>query len=229
MSLIGWLTGRQSPKVSQHSTVVKLVSTPVTHDAADSSLPRGNRAERSERREQLYSVVRHAMASAGVLSTSYKFKVLSLDSRGASFLVMMDLTSQASQDAQRMAEIEALIVQNANGRFEIVVFSVYWRLSNYDATAQSNRSNHISKSLTRVQPLPSKPTRNVEPIGSEEVLAFKNAFAAQGKGSPLFASGEIHRAGYRRAPSKTFSPLADRQEVGNRGSPLGPTQYGELN
>lgn len=228
MSLIGWFSGRRSPKVSQQVPAVKLVSMPVTTDVVDSSLPRGSRAERSERREQLYSVVRHAMASAGVLSTSYKFKVLSLDSRGASFLVMMDLTSQASQDCQRMAEIEALIVQNAKGRFEIVVLSVYWRLSNYDATAQSNRSNQNGKGLTRVQTQPSKPTRNVEPIGTDEVLAFKNAFAAQGKGSPLFASGEIQRAGYRRSPPTRFSPLADRQEVDNRVSPLGPTQYGEL-
>lgn len=33
-----------------------------------------------------------AMTRAGVLSASYKFKVLSLDRLGSEFLVMMDLT-----------------------------------------------------------------------------------------------------------------------------------------
>ena len=40
------------------------------------------RSERMERRELLYTVVRESMVGVGVLSSKYKFKVLSLDSRG---------------------------------------------------------------------------------------------------------------------------------------------------
>src|SRR5690606_40326900 len=48
------------------------------------SAPRND--ERMQRREQLYAVVRDVMVRAGVLSAGYKFKVLSLDPRGAQFL-----------------------------------------------------------------------------------------------------------------------------------------------
>ena len=50
------------------------------------------------RRELLYAVVREAMVRAGVLSSSYKFKVLSLDPRGRQFLVMVDLAHGAGSD-----------------------------------------------------------------------------------------------------------------------------------
>jgi hypothetical protein len=46
-----------------------------------------------ERREMLYAVVREAMVRAGVLSSTYKFKVLSLDPRGRQFMVMVDLAT----------------------------------------------------------------------------------------------------------------------------------------
>lgn len=64
--------------------------------------------ERMERRELLYTVVRDAMVRAGVLSASYKFKVLSLDQRGRQFLVMMDLAREYGGETARLSEIEAL-------------------------------------------------------------------------------------------------------------------------
>ena len=59
------------------------------------------RGERLERRELLYAVVRESMTSAGVLSSGYKFKVLSLDSRGVQYLIMMDLARQLVADIAR--------------------------------------------------------------------------------------------------------------------------------
>lgn len=50
-----------------------------------------SRLKRHARREQLYVGIREAMTRAGVLSASYKFKVLSLDQPGDKFMVMMDL------------------------------------------------------------------------------------------------------------------------------------------
>jgi len=85
------------------------------------------RSERTERRELLYTAVRDAMVRAGVLSAGYKFKVLSLDQRGAQFLVMMDLAPEYASDMERLAEIETLIAQSAKTRFDIVVPAIYWR------------------------------------------------------------------------------------------------------
>ena len=86
-----------------------------------------------ERRELLYAVVREAMVRAGVLSSSYKFKVLSLDPRGRQFMVMVDLAEGAASDTSRLAEIEAMIAQSAKARYEIVVSAVYWRANEHVA------------------------------------------------------------------------------------------------
>ena len=89
--------------------------------------------ERMERRELLYTVVRDAMVRAGVLSASYKFKVLSLDQRGRQFLVMMDLVREYGGETARLSEIEALIAQTAKTRYDILVTAVYWRINDHVA------------------------------------------------------------------------------------------------
>lgn len=89
--------------------------------------------ERMERRELLYTVVRDAMVRAGVLSASYKFKVLSLDQRGRQFLVMMDLAREYGGETARLSEIEALIAQTAKTRYGILVTAVYWRINDHVA------------------------------------------------------------------------------------------------
>ena len=89
--------------------------------------------ERMERRELLYTVVRDAMVRAGVLSASYKFKVLSLDQRGRQFLVMMDLAREYGGETARLSEIEALIAQTAKTRYDMLVTAVYWRINDHVA------------------------------------------------------------------------------------------------
>src|SRR5437868_9979879 len=86
------------------------------------------KAKRHARREQLYVAIRETMTRAGVLSASYKFKVLSLDQGGNEFLVMMDLVKASAAPTPRLGEIEALMVQDARQRFVITVHAVYWRV-----------------------------------------------------------------------------------------------------
>ena len=95
--------------------------------------------ERMERRELLYIVVRDAMVCAGVLSASYKFKVLSLDPRGLQFLVMMDLAPEFGGETERLNEIETLIAQTAKARYNITVSAVYWRINEQVTTAGLSR------------------------------------------------------------------------------------------
>eukprot|EP01034_Spumella_vulgaris_P025857 gene25857-32355_t len=102
--------------------------------------------ERMERRELLYTVVRDAMVRAGVLSASYKFKVLSLDQRGRQFLVMMDLAREYGGETTRLSEIEALIAQTAKTRYDIVVTAVYWRINDHVAVGLPQ------KGITPTQP-----------------------------------------------------------------------------
>lgn len=85
------------------------------------------RNERNAKRELLFQVVRESMVRVGVLSSAFRFKVLSLDQRGRSFLVMIELSAEFSGEVEKLAEIETMIAQNARHRFEIVVQAVYWR------------------------------------------------------------------------------------------------------
>lgn len=164
--------------------------------------PANRKNERMARRELLYSVVRDAMMRAGVLSASYKFKVLSLDARGRQFLVMIDLARDFGGETARLAEIEALIAQGAKSRHDILVTAVYWRMNEHvavgDPKAMLNSGGTPSSpmplesqpavldsapaSLGHVRPQPDPvaaehtPSR-YEPLLADEVAAFKQALA----------------------------------------------------
>jgi hypothetical protein len=188
--------------------------------------------ERLERRELLYSVVRESMTRVGVLSSSYKFKVLSLDSRGRQYLIMMDLVRLHDGEAGRLAEIEALIAQSAKSRHDILVTSVYWRVS-----------EHVTAGLTRKPPPVSAPAPltahhaenhgpamsakpRYEPLQPDEVAAFKNALASAPSAASLSSPGQIVHSGRRNpAPMPTFADT----ELDDRATPLSGTQYGDLN
>ena len=231
MSLFNWFSKKES-RNSASSVAQKTVRVASGLSAGvDGGAPTSNpeppshrRAERVERREQLYGVVRDAMTRAGVLSASYKFKVLSLDSRGGSYLIMTDLSSQASIDTQRMAEIESLIAQTAKSRHEILVAAVYWRLSDHVTAGLSAKFSQqaaapVSASTAQDQP---------QAVDLTEVLAFKSAFAAVAVATPLSASGEILKS-KRRNPNP--QPQFENTEIlgADDRVPLGATQYGDLN
>lgn len=171
---------------------------------------------RAMRRELLFGVVRESMVRAGVLSASYKFKVLSLDTRGHHFLIMMDLSSEFTQDAHRLTEIEALVAQRAKARYDIDVKALYWRAFDHVATGDLLRSGHAREaaqaasldamaldSHAAAATLPASfpaavaptsvalgsgrgevrrpvlpPAPQYEPIGSDEVNAFRAALDA---------------------------------------------------
>lgn len=183
------------------------------------------RNERLERREMLYAVVRETMTRVGVLSVSYKFKVLSLDSRGRQYLIMMDLVRLQGSELGRLLEIETLITETAKARHDIVVTSVYWRINEAGTatptTAPSRAAAHESTVPIRTTPKP-----KFDPLQEDEVAAFKRALNMPMTGVLLSRPGEIvpstPPAGY---PDTTFVDT----EMDDRPSPLGGTQYGELN
>ena len=197
------------------------------------------KTERLEKRELLYNVVRECMTRAGVLSASYKFKVLSLDPRGRQYLIMMDLANKFVGDTGRLAEIEALIAQHAKARHEILVTAVYWRIN-----------EHVTVGLTRqrpvvqpfpisqpvrepdrsvVVPLPSKPAPRYEPLQADEVAAFKKAMAQSSAPAPLSDSGKVVQPLRRKPASTPDFEDTELVEPGSPASPLSATQYGELN
>ncbi len=232
MSLFQWFVrkpaarataGQQSSGLAHVDATVPFRAGGAPHRSHDTSASHAanRKSERLERRELLYTVVRDAMTRAGVLSASYKFKVLSLDSRGRQYLIMMDLARKDAGAPERLAEIEVVIAQNAKTRHDILVTAVYWRLHEH-VTAGLSRSAAAPAEAARPA-APPKP--RFEPLHADEVAAFKQAIASATAPMPLSAPGEIIKSG-RRNP---VPEPADDYEVDRRASPLSGTQYGDLN
>ncbi len=156
MAWLNWFSGKNSKAPAnaraQHSDVLSSQQMDYTrpmsgartaHGAAQPAVAASSqrleqrRTERNAKRELLFQVVRESMVRVGVLSSAFKFKVLSLDQRGRSFLVMIELSAEFSGEVEKLAEIENMIAQTARHRFEIVVQAVYWRYFN-SATAPAS-------------------------------------------------------------------------------------------
>lgn len=170
------------------------------------------KSERMERRELLYSTIRQSMLQSGVLSSSYKFKVLSLDSRGKQYMVMVDLKELDGIDTKRHAEIEQLIMKNAITRHEVIVTAVYWRIHESHAGG-----------FTKAQVMAQKP--RFDPLQHDEMLAFKDALASTH--TPLASPGEIIQSGPRN-PNRPLPTGFEDTERDERNAPLSGTQYGDL-
>lgn len=182
------------------------------------------RRERSSRREQLYVIVREAMVRAGILSAGYKFKVLSLDSSGQRFVVMVDLAPAYAADASQQRSIEALIAELARTRMNAGVHAVYWRVNGQIQAAHVPAFAAPQAAPAVAQMAASRGARSFEPIDAQEMDAFKQAVAMAGASQ---GAGARHS---RHAP--LLGPGSGQEEggefaVSGLGS-LGVTQYGEL-
>lgn len=160
MSLFSWLSPARKTKSSppESSGLSRMDSTKPYpsrqgHEGANGQ-PANRKSERIARRELLYQVVREAMTKAGVLSASYKFKVLSLDPRGQQFLVMVDLAREYGTGTSSLAEIEAMVAQAAKARFGIIVTAVYWRMNEHVAVGINTGPHHARQvPISRPSPL----------------------------------------------------------------------------
>jgi hypothetical protein len=251
MSLFGWFsrkkTASTAPVASDNSGLLNADATRPLATARNgkawsdppskSEHAANRRSERMEQRELLYIVVRDSMVRAGVLSSSYKFKVLSLDQRGRQFLVMMDLAREYADDAIRLSEIEALMAQTAKARYDILVTAVYWRINDHVAVgvpqrkppAPSAASAKLPAAVPPPQGTPTAPagtkTPRYEPIAADEVAAFKRALANSSAAQQPLQTGQAVRSGPRVAPTQ---PDDAESHDHSRPQELSNTQYGDL-
>lgn len=222
MSFFNWFSrpARQNRSQTQHSGLEASESGRQSRNKVsgnNATAPGSRKSERLERRESLYSVVRESMTGAGLLSSSYKFKVLSLDSRGRQYLIMMDMAEPNVREAARLVDIEKRIAKIAKNRFDLLVTAVYWRVNEHLSSTMAPVEDNHEKTLPK--------PRRFEPLAASEVEAFKQALAGVAAAPALSAPGEIVKSG-RRNPVPT--KFADT-ELEDRQSPLSATQYGELN
>lgn len=188
----------------------------------------GHKVKRHARREQMYVAIREAMTRAGVLSASYKFKVLSLDQGGDEFLVMMDLERVAGDLTPPLGAIESLIMQSARLRFELRVSAVYWRI--HEVAAIGKPVSHAAEDpASGSQARPLQPA--YESIQADEVAAFQQALLAASARRPgaVAEKGVKMRSGLHWSAPR-FDDFEDTEVTGSTSSPvLSNTQYGELN
>ena len=184
--------------------------------------------ERYARREQLYIAIREAMTRAGILSASYKFKVLSLDRRDSEFLVMMDLGKLAGDLTVKTGEIEALVVHNAKARFDITVSAVYWRVN--ATTAASKPMSFAPEASVVVNPARKAAPLAHESIEADEMAAFQHALMGAAARRPEIAPDPLGKSRKRR-DIRNWANKSENPEASDSVSPrsLSGTQYGELN
>ncbi|HEY0826262.1 MAG TPA: hypothetical protein VGD76_20915 [Ramlibacter sp.] len=247
MSLLSWFSpkkkGDAQVSVLPSSGLSRLESTkpyPQTkHGSGGSAQPGNRKQERMERRELLYAVVREAMVRAGVLSSSYKFKVLSLDPRGRQFMVMVDLAQGAASDTTRLAEIEAMVAQSAKARYDILVSAVYWRANEHVAIGDPAHFTPGKPLISQPAPLvpehvsrpaelreaPPLPGRRFEPLQDDEVAAFRKALDAGVRGEQALAS-----VNNGRTPQSytLLTGFEDTEMAEGEDGQLSKTQYGSL-
>ncbi|MBS7806065.1 hypothetical protein [Variovorax sp. PCZ-1] len=156
------------------------------------------RTERNAKRELLFQVVRESMVRVGVLSSAFKFKVLSLDQRGRSFLVMIELSAEFSGEVEKLAEIENMIAQTARHRFEIIVQAVYWRYFNATSAHSSSPASAPAPLLGALQAPISRPAPLFGMDGTPATTSTSSAYAAT---QPL----QVTKAASSAAPNITGS------------------------
>ena len=152
------------------------------------------RSRRLLRREQLFTVVRESLIRGGVLSTSYAYKVLSLDKDGDGFLVLIDLALPAqTMPDEFLLEIERWIQQSARSRHAMSVRSVYWRRNTTPeqvgqalraAMGAQTRAAAAAPSDTALPRPPAAPrAAAVQAVSDEEVRAFRAAIRSMPEAS----------------------------------------------
>lgn len=222
MSLISWLQAKKTGPLRSGVLARKRKS------FGQTTLPliSPRRGRRILRREQLFSVVRESMIRGGVLSSSYEFKVLTLDANGDSFLVLIDLALPADvmPDAY-LLEIERWVQHSAQSRHSMSIPSVYWRrkpvhdqrgMALKAAVAAQTQRQTPSASPTAI-PMPPISHRNgpAQAVDAAEVEAFRQALAVTAP--PL-----------RRGPHTTEDLMMPVPESHSDFSALSDTQYGKV-
>lgn len=232
MSLFNWLRPKSALPPSTCLPSDDHLTAPPLHGApphSGPSMPEMDlREQRQERREQLYTVVRDAMLRSGVLAAKYKFKVLSLDVRGRQFLIMVDLLDAQSLPTTQFMPLEHLIVAHAAQQRDLQVKAVYWRVNNVPL-AEHTLPEAQTAGLESAPPQRRQAERSsgplFEPIGQDEVQAFKQAVA---KGSAVMAQGETFSSGPRHQSPLTGFEDTQIMEPDDAASPLSRTQFGDL-
>ena len=233
MSIFNWFSRHPQTKSApeeQHRAVASQKKSAAPQEA-ESDARSDHAKARHLRRDQVFVAIREAMTRTGILSTNYKFKVLSEDPQGNDFLVMMSLVTVAGEPLPVLSDMEAAIMDSAKVRYDIVVSAVYWRLTEVAATAKFVPPPAAMRAAAQppAKPVPpAKPKSPHETIEADEVIAFQQALlAASAQGNTTPAEKEKRP---KRRPTNQLRDFQDTEMSDSSTSAVvSKTQYGDLN
>jgi len=138
-----------------------------------------NLDERMEfRREMLFEAIRVTMQAHGILSASYKFRVVRNDKRGHQYFVLVDLSTDFLDSREgapaRLVEVGAAIAKNAAMRYHLVVSGVYWQVNEQIQGFSASRPASLRAGPDSADPPP--PARRRERATADELAAFEAAW-----------------------------------------------------
>jgi hypothetical protein len=138
-----------------------------------------NLDERMEfRREMLFEAIKVTMQAHGILSASYKFRVVRNDKRGHQYLVLVDLSTDFLDSREggpaRMVEVGAAIAKNAAARYNLLVSGVYWQVNEQIQGFGASRPAPLRAAPEAAASPP--PVRRAERATAEELAAFEAAW-----------------------------------------------------
>ena len=226
MSIFSWLSGATGAvKPDSHIAQSHRLVAPGATSQQESA-----KTHRHMRREQLYLAIREAMTRSGVLSFRYRFKVSSLDQRGDTFLVMMDLSQQQGPQTEIPPDIEKKIMLQAMTRFAIVVSSVYWRFN--ASVLEQHPAPESKKTAEFGNPVDRKPSLSAvhKTTAFDELAAFREARLSAAKRKYPAPAPEAKKLKPALQKASRQADFEDTELVDDTPLPgLSATQYGDLN
>ncbi len=240
MSIFSWLFSKSAQKPKLVLPAQRQTAPQKPHASASAGALPDIKQLRQDRRDHLYSAVRDVMLRSEVLASHYKFKVLSLDTQGRQYLVMVDLLGGQILRPDQLLGIETMISSSAAQRYALQVKSVYWRQA--EPADLPAGASPVEDSIPPTAPLATVPDvaaptprgrggakpQGFEPIGADEVLAFKKAIGSNPLPATQAADGETQVSGLRNASAMTGFEDTQLLEPDDTVSPLSRTQFGDL-
>ena len=151
--------------------------------------------------------------------------------------VMVDLLGEQALHPDRWGPVEQLMAMTAAQRHDLQVKAVYWRVTpvavSHVAAAEVIPASNMAAPVTvapAARPAGGSKAAGFDPIGQDEVMAFKRAIAAVTPEAPLApVTGQAITSGPRHAvPPLTGYEDTQLLEPDDAASPLSRTQFGDL-
>lgn len=169
-----------------------------------------NLDERMEfRREMLFEAIKVTMQAHGILSASYKFRVVRNDRRGHHYMVLVDLSTDFLDNREgspaRLAEVGAAIIKNAAARYDLLVGGVYWQVNEQIQGFGASRPAPLRTGQEAAGP--PAPARRRERATADELAAFE---AAWEKGRALQIGDRVYSSDL--APLEPLGPDSQKDD-----------------